>query len=371
MNRDNRLLEEALKLVSEKKVCMAAKKGCKCSKCFECRKNNKKKKSVKESLNECWDKMSDSQKKKVEHVLQSKSGYKMSENPWNDSKKTVTLTHELGSDAERDIVIDDKGEEVVHTHSGPHHESLTVENKDLIDPNEYSKIINDARQNLHDNKVHGKLAAANFLRGNKEGFATANPHPKDSPASKNWQEGYDEVLAMSDKANTAAVEKGDVPTKIVGTEVKESRLTKTQEQNYLGNTFARILAEAAKKKEHPSSCKCPVCKKEMEKREKYIKDNVSDKKDWPDDMVKEEFEQPAAPATESEVGVDPTEANDYDQAKNEVENVAKQVIECFNSNQGKDWQAELQTQSSSPESAKIHIVCKGKGYNLTVELAKF
>jgi len=91
-------------------------------------------------------------------------------------------------------------------------------------------------------------------------------------------------------------------------------------------------------------------------------------------LVKEEFEEQMPDSkenAETTYGVDPEEAADYDKAKEEVENVAKQVIECFNTNEGKDWQAELQTESSSAESAKIHIVYEGKGYNLTVELAKY
>jgi hypothetical protein len=333
MNRDNRLLEEALKLVSEKKVCVASKKGCACSKCAECRKN-KEKKSVKESLNECWDKMSDSQKKKVEQVLQSKNGYKIGDNAWSDSKKTVTLTHELGNDAERDIIVDDKGEEVVHTHSGPHEESLQVqENKDLIDPNNYSKIIDDARKNLHDNKAHGRLAAANFLRGNKEGFATANPHPKDSPASQNWQEGFDEVMSMSDKANTKAVEDGEVPTKVVGTEVKESRMTRRQTEEYLSKAFAKI-----------------------------VENSKGFEEQMPDSREK----------AESAYGVNDEDAAPFDESKSALIRVAKQITHCLTHYEDSAAdEAEVQEHSSSAEKAVIHVVIEDKGYTLTVEPAKY
>ena len=158
-------------------------------------------------LNECWEKMTPTQKSKVEEVLKNKSGYKIGNDAWSDEKKTVTLTHELGSDAERDIVVDDKGDEVVHVHSGPHNESV-----DPIDPNEYATIVDDARKNFDSPKAHGRLAGAQHRRGKGEGIIPENPHAKGSPAAANWQEGFDEILKKDDEAGKKEVEAGEVHT---------------------------------------------------------------------------------------------------------------------------------------------------------------
>ncbi len=169
-----------------------------------------------ETINECWEKMSAPQKSKVESILKSKSGYKIGDHAYSDEKKTVTLTHELGSDAERDIIVDDKGEEVVHIHN---------ESVDPIDPNEFAKCVEDARRNFDSPKAHGRLAGAQHRRGKAEGIVPSNPHTKGSPAAQDWQDGFDEIMAMDDKAGKKEVEDGKVHTApVTGTpsDVKES-----------------------------------------------------------------------------------------------------------------------------------------------------
>jgi hypothetical protein len=180
------------------------------------------------TINECWEKMSAPQKSKVEDILKSKSGYKIGNDAWSDDKKTVTLTHELGSDAERDIIVDDKGEEVVHVHSGPHNES--IESQATFDPEEkaqeFIKLLsrNDAPgEKLQ--KASGGLAAYWYCKGGKGGIVPSNPHAEGSPAAKNWAEGWNEIIEMDDKAGKKQVEDGKVHTSpVTGTpsDVKES-----------------------------------------------------------------------------------------------------------------------------------------------------
>jgi len=214
------------------------------------------------TLNECWEKMSAPQKSKVEDILKSKSGYKIGDQAWSDEKKTVTLTHELGSEAERDIVVDDKGEEVVHTHSGPHNES--IESQSTFDPDELTrKFINDARQAPENHKAHGSLAALRFLKGKKEGIVPENPHVKGSPASQNWQEGWNEIMEMDDKAGKAEVQAGKVHTTPAGAAPGYDVVTNAVKES------AETLEE--KKMACGKGCTCKKCPKCMPKKKSMKK----------------------------------------------------------------------------------------------------
>lgn len=217
------------------------------------------------TINECWEKMSPVQKSKVEDILKSKSGYKIGDAAYSDEKKTVTLTHELGSDAERDIIVDDKGEEVVHVHSGMHKESKdSIESHATFDPDNLARHFGDiARKDATNHKAHGALAACWYCKGGKSGIVPSNPHTTGSPAAKDWIEGFNEILALDDKAGKKEVQDGKVHTTpaasapgydVVTNAVKES--TETLEEKKM----------ACGKGCHCDKCpKCPPKKKTAKK----------------------------------------------------------------------------------------------------------
>lgn len=215
------------------------------------------------TINECWEKMSPVQKSKVEDVLKSKSGYKIGDNAWSEDKKTVTLTHELGSDAERDIIVDDKGEEVVYVHSGPHNES--IESQATFDPDQKAReFIDMARKDPTNHKAHGSLAACWYCKGGKDGIVPTNPHVAGSPAAKNWAEGFNEILKMDDEAGKKEVQAGEVHTTpaasapgydVIPNAVKES-----------------VEALEEKKMACGKGCHCEKCPKCPPKRKKSLEE---------------------------------------------------------------------------------------------------
>jgi hypothetical protein len=273
--KDYELIAEAYSLVMEKSMpCICTCKACKEGKCKDC--SCKKceckgcKCSKKESLNECWEKMSAPQKSKVEHVLKSKSGYKIGDNAWNDSKKTVTLTHELGSDAERDIIVDDKGDEVVHTHSGMHKESKdSIAAHATFDPDELTRHFGDiARKDATNHKAHGSLAACWYCKGGKGGLLPKNPHVDGSPAAKDWAEGFNEILAMDDKAGKKEVEDGGVHTAAKGASPDYDVDPKAVKES--------VEALDEKKMACGKGCMCKKCPKCMPKKKMSMKEALED-----------------------------------------------------------------------------------------------
>ena len=339
-------------------------------------------------INECWEKMTPAQKSKVEDVLKSKNGYKIGDHAWSENKKTVTLTHELGSDTERDIVVDDKGEQVVYTHSGPHNES--IQSQSTFDPEELTrKFIDDARKDASNHKAHGSLAALKHLKGKKEGIVPENPHVKGSPAAQNWQNGFNEIMALDDKAGKKEVEDGKVHTApVTGTpsDVKESvksieekkklacgkgcvceecpECMPPKKKKSLEEAFAQVMEEA--KKKHVFT----KVEKAAEKIAGAQKAKMRKK-----GMVKEEFEEQMPDSRETAertYGVDPNESSEYEEAKSKLERTASQIVHCLTRYEDSACdEAEIQKDSSSAEKVLIHVVVEGKGYTLTVEPARY
>ena len=213
--KDYELIAEAYELIMEKAMpCTCTCESCKdedCKKC-SCKKCDCKgcKCSKTESLDECWEKMSAPQKAAVEKILHTSKGYKVGDHAWNEDKKTVALSHELGEDVERDIIIDSEGKEIgAPIHSGMHKESKdSIASHATLDPRE---LISAAANNPHDPFIHGRLSGYRHkVEGRGEGIVPSNPH-KDG-AAQDWQRGFDSILAKDDKVGKKEVEDGEVHT---------------------------------------------------------------------------------------------------------------------------------------------------------------
>jgi hypothetical protein len=214
------------------------------------------------TINECWEKMSAPQKAKVEEILKKTNGYKLGDNAWNDSKKTVTLTNELngsetGGEVERDIEVDEKGEQVAYVHSGPHNES--IESQATFDPDQKAReFIDMARKDPTNHKAHGSLAACWYCKGGKDGIVPSNPHVTGSPAAKDWAEGFNEILKMDDEAGKKEVQAGKVHTTPAASAPGHNVITNAVKES------TEALEE--KKMACGKGCVCEECPKCMPKK---------------------------------------------------------------------------------------------------------